>query len=227
MGWAQASQVASHVDVVKGVITALQKIDSSGNYLDANALDGMVAALPSLIAVAKCQQEELTIPLTPPRVALDVEVEGTGGEEERRSLLCAIALPADTDIEKFLQAFQAATRESNALCDPHNGVDLSMVKGKISKYIRRNADDITVLLEIQSAKVSKAAEELASLLIDPKPILKHLDTRIGELIDVEHRTRIKELLKLLNGASGSKGMQRIMDALKGTDVNIEHYEEDM
>ena len=65
------------------------------------------------------------------------------------------------------------------------------------------------------------------MLFDVKPICKKLDTRIDELIDIEHRAAIKGLLKRLNGFEdgGVQGAQRMIQTLQGIDIDVTKYED--
>jgi hypothetical protein len=204
------AETTQRIDVIKGTIKAMSKIDTDGgNYPSMDSLDIMVAYLPALIAIARCQQAELVIPSAqPPAEVAD------------------LALPATEKIDNFLARFADVSRACKAVGPPREGVDASAEAKAIRSYVARVTGSMLDLATIYNAKMIKLGSELEELLVGPKPILKQLEERVDELIDFPGRARIVDLIKLLNGLDGGgiKGLERVLGVLDGidgtaTDVN--------
>ena len=204
------AETTQRIDVIKGTIKVMSKIDTDGgNYPSMDSLDIMVAYLPALIAIARCQQAEVVIPSAQPPAE----------DDDFAEEVADLALPATEKIDNFLARFADVSRECKAVGPPREGVDASAVAKAIKSYVARVTGSMLDMATIYNAKMIKLGSELEELLIDPKPILKKLEERVDELIDFPGRPRIVDLIKLLNGVDGGgiKGLERVLGVLDGID----------
>ena len=187
-------------DTIKGAIKVLQAGDAGGSgYPDMAFLDMLVAAVPSLIAIAKCQNVELAPPV---------------GDEKP---------PPAVKMDKFLGAFNEATRECNAFATAdHEALDLSIFKQSVKAWLELTSASVVALARPVMTELGTTSAELHSLLIDPKPILKKFDGKSQQLIQLEHRPRIVELIKVLNGTEGGgiKLMQKFLEGTEGGGIKL-------
>ena len=204
------AETTQRIDVIKGTIKVMSKIDTDGgNYPSMDSLDIMVAYLPALIAIARCQQAEVVIPSAQPPAE----------DDDFAEEVADLALPATEKIDNFLARFADVSRECKPAGPPREGVDASAVAKAIKSYVARVTGSMLDMATIYNAKMIKLGSELEELLIDPKPILKELEERVDELIDFPGRPRIVDLIKLLNGLGGGgiKGLERVLGVLDGID----------